>query len=103
MALCWPDGDRVNGTLVLQPNDIVFPFKTYVEDPVRLTIDHSAASDELVERVVATLAAGPMNRTSANQTTAPAIAPGRALTTSTSQVPPSMISRCPIASSPRGR
>jgi 2,5-dihydroxypyridine 5,6-dioxygenase len=39
MALCWPDGDRVNGTLVLEPNDIIFPFKSYVESPVELTIE----------------------------------------------------------------
>jgi 2,5-dihydroxypyridine 5,6-dioxygenase len=39
MALCWPDGDHVNGTLVLEPNDIIFPFKSYVETPVQLTIE----------------------------------------------------------------
>jgi 2,5-dihydroxypyridine 5,6-dioxygenase len=39
MVLCWPDGDHVNGTLVLAPNDIIFPFKSYVENPVALTIE----------------------------------------------------------------
>jgi 2,5-dihydroxypyridine 5,6-dioxygenase len=39
MVLCWPDNDRVDGKLVLGPNDIVFPFKSYVESPVELTIE----------------------------------------------------------------
>ena len=39
---------------------------------------------------------------SANQTMPPAIAPGSAMTISSSHVPPSMMSRCPIASRPRG-
>ena len=47
--------------------------------------------------------AGPKNIPSANHTMPPAIAPGSAMTTKSSQVAPSMMSRCPIASSPRAR
>lgn len=44
----WPSGflftgardDGVNGTVVIAPGDIVFPFKTYVQTPIELTISH---------------------------------------------------------------
>lgn len=44
----WPSGflftgggdTGVNGTVVLAPGDIVFPFKDYVRTPVELTIEH---------------------------------------------------------------
>ncbi|MGH3376692.1 MAG: 2,5-dihydroxypyridine 5,6-dioxygenase [Actinoallomurus sp.] len=38
MALCWPSTDGIEGTLVLDRGDIIFPFKQYVTEPVTLTI-----------------------------------------------------------------
>lgn len=43
----WPSGfaftsgadDGVDGTVVLAPGDIIFPFKTYVQTPITLTIE----------------------------------------------------------------
>lgn len=40
MVLCWPSNDGVNGVLVLDVNDIVFPFKEYMRSPVKFTIEH---------------------------------------------------------------
>ena len=34
----WPDEGSANGVVVLDAGDIVFPFKSYVRDPVSLTI-----------------------------------------------------------------
>ena len=43
----WPSGflftggrdDGVNGKVVIAPGDIVFPFKSYVQSPIELTIE----------------------------------------------------------------
>jgi 2,5-dihydroxypyridine 5,6-dioxygenase len=43
----WPSGfvftggsdDGVNGTVVIAPGDIIFPFKSYVQTPIELTIE----------------------------------------------------------------
>lgn len=35
----WPNERSAHGTVVLERGDIVFPFKTYVQGPVRLTIE----------------------------------------------------------------
>ncbi|MCL6445303.1 MAG: leucyl aminopeptidase [Alicyclobacillus sp.] len=37
-AFTGGNDDGVNGVVVLQPGDIVFPFKRYVQEPVRFTI-----------------------------------------------------------------
>ncbi len=34
----WPNEGSANGTVVLEPGDIIFPFKTYVKTPITLTI-----------------------------------------------------------------
>lgn len=39
LAVCYPTDGTAGGTVVLQPGDIVFPFKRYVESPVRLTLE----------------------------------------------------------------
>lgn len=36
MVLCWPKTS--NGTIVLQPGDVILPFKEYVRDNIALTI-----------------------------------------------------------------
>lgn len=44
----WPSGflftggsdEGVNGKVVLAPGDIIFPFKSYVQTPIELTIEH---------------------------------------------------------------
>jgi 2,5-dihydroxypyridine 5,6-dioxygenase len=44
----WPSGflftggsdDGVNGRVVIAPGDIIFPFKSYVQTPIELTIEH---------------------------------------------------------------
>ena len=49
----WPSGflftggadDGVDGTVVLAPGDIVYPFKTYVRTPVSLTIEQGRIVD----------------------------------------------------------
>lgn len=38
MVLCWPAPEGVQGTLVLDVNDVIFPFKEYVRSPVTFTI-----------------------------------------------------------------
>jgi 2,5-dihydroxypyridine 5,6-dioxygenase len=38
MVLCWPRPEQVQGTLVLDVNDVLFPFKQYIESPVTFTI-----------------------------------------------------------------
>lgn len=35
----WPDEKSANGTVVLDAGDIIFPFKTYVQSPIALTIE----------------------------------------------------------------
>ncbi|HKP17342.1 MAG TPA: hypothetical protein VJT84_02615 [Gaiellaceae bacterium] len=39
LAVCYPKDGTADGTVVLQPGDIVFPFKRYVEEPVTLTLE----------------------------------------------------------------
>jgi 2,5-dihydroxypyridine 5,6-dioxygenase len=39
LAVCYPTDGTAEGTVVLQPGDILFPFKRYVETPVTLTIE----------------------------------------------------------------
>jgi len=34
----WPNEKTANGTVVLDQGDIIFPFKTYVQTPIRLTV-----------------------------------------------------------------
>jgi 2,5-dihydroxypyridine 5,6-dioxygenase len=49
----WPSGflftggrdDGVDGKVVLAPGDIVFPFKSYVQTPIELTIEHGRIVD----------------------------------------------------------
>ncbi|MFI9628807.1 leucyl aminopeptidase [Streptomyces sp. NPDC052042] len=49
----WPSGflftggadDGVDGTVVIAPGDIVFPFNTYVRTPITLTIEHGRVVD----------------------------------------------------------
>ena len=35
----WPNERSARGTVVLQPGDIIFPFKSYVQTPIRLGIE----------------------------------------------------------------
>jgi 2,5-dihydroxypyridine 5,6-dioxygenase len=39
LAVCYPTDGTAEGTVVLQPGDIVFPFKRYVESPVTLMLE----------------------------------------------------------------
>jgi 2,5-dihydroxypyridine 5,6-dioxygenase len=39
LAVCYPKDGTAEGTVVLQPGDIVFPFKRYVESPVTLMLE----------------------------------------------------------------
>jgi 2,5-dihydroxypyridine 5,6-dioxygenase len=49
----WPSGflfsggadDGVNGTVVIAPGDIIYPFKTYVQTPIHLTIESGRIVD----------------------------------------------------------
>jgi len=40
LAVVYPKDGTADGTVVLQPGDIVFPFKRYVESPVTLTLEN---------------------------------------------------------------
>lgn len=40
----YPDGDNVNGTVVLAPGDMLFPFKRYVESTVTLHVEDGYVS-----------------------------------------------------------
>lgn len=39
MVLTFPDLERVNGTIVMKPGDVLFPFKEFVKEPIRFTIE----------------------------------------------------------------
>ena len=39
LVVCYPQDGTAQGTVVLQAGDIVFPFKRYVETPVRMTVE----------------------------------------------------------------
>jgi 2,5-dihydroxypyridine 5,6-dioxygenase len=39
LAVCYPQDGTAEGTVVLQPGDIVFPFKRYVETAVTMTLE----------------------------------------------------------------
>jgi 2,5-dihydroxypyridine 5,6-dioxygenase len=49
----WPSGflftggsdTGVNGKVVIAPGDIIFPFKSYVQSPIELTIEHGRIQD----------------------------------------------------------
>ena len=45
MVMCWPRPDGVNGTVVIAPGDVVFPFKEYVRSPVTLSIEEGRIAD----------------------------------------------------------
>ena len=45
MVMCWPRSDGVNGTVVIAPGDVVFPFKEYVRSPVTLSIEEGRIAD----------------------------------------------------------
>lgn len=44
MVLCFPDNSGVNGTIVMQPGDILLPFKQFVQEPVRFVIESGRVS-----------------------------------------------------------
>ncbi len=41
----WPNEGSANGTVVLDAGDIIFPFKSYVRTPIRLTIRNGYIED----------------------------------------------------------
>lgn len=55
MVLCWPRPEQVQGTLVLDVNDVIFPFKEYVESPVTFTIADGFITDIVGGRQAAML------------------------------------------------
>ena len=45
MALCWPKSAGVQGRVVLQPGDIIFPFKEYVTSDISIVFEHGRIVD----------------------------------------------------------
>ena len=44
MVLCFPELKGINGTVVMKPGDVLFPFKEFVKEPIRFTIEQGYIS-----------------------------------------------------------
>jgi 2,5-dihydroxypyridine 5,6-dioxygenase len=45
LMCCWPAMEGVNGTVVMQPGDIIFPFKEYLQNTVEIEIEQGRITE----------------------------------------------------------
>jgi 2,5-dihydroxypyridine 5,6-dioxygenase len=45
LMCCWPASEGVNGTVVMQPGDILFPFKEYVQHTIEFEIEQGVITN----------------------------------------------------------